>query len=329
MGDCAHDPSVLENGTAAHSLHNSSGKLQKLLVCHPQQVVLVRAFHGKNFFDPDFIASGLTVGQGGKNFGVSLMHFVLLCRRQRFFSLGRIAFSENSLFGVGRDLTDGRRTEHPSQLSRKSLFALLHRSEPDLRHASVRKGQNASVYTVANSVSQTCKNAFFPVIIGDRANACHAVPYMHAQHPAAFLMERDPEGQRSSLSLHFQVRRIAAGFQKEQELSGVGKLLSVHLHDQVACLQSCFFRRASFLQTVHQSAFGIKPHAKGCTARNQHDFFRLVLFRFLPSDCVRKKTGFRKYPEKQGGKKEHCGPSAAFFSLAFIQFCIPQICFIV
>ena len=64
MSHSSHQPSVLQNGAAAHPLHDASSGLQQLRVRHPQQQIPAVPAPGVHPQDLHLIGTGIAAGNG-------------------------------------------------------------------------------------------------------------------------------------------------------------------------------------------------------------------------------------------------------------------------
>ena len=264
--------SILNNGTARHALDDAAGGGQQLRVCHSDEEVPLFSVPQAlqlHLVVLDAVALHVAADDGGTVPDLrALRHGDRVPLRQG--AGGKRP--EDAAGGVGRQSAQVLcQVKAALQLPGRPGLAPLHSLHRGGQDGTTGEGQELGGVRIRDAVTQSAEGSALGIIVGDGADACHAVPDPGANDPVAALaalrLRRQGLGATAPADgeLHFLLP-----LQKLLELLRGGDGGAVAPKDHVTFRQSAFLRRTLSLREVHhQDAPREHLDAHGVAHRDQ------------------------------------------------------------
>ena len=271
MRDRADEPPVLQDGAAAHALHDAAGLRQQGVVRDGQPEVAPLRLVRLDGDDLHGIFARLRAGNVGEDRRAAGVDLCGGGRGQRRNVLRRCHDAKNAALRVAAD-RPARAAPRHGAVQRAGRSDLAARDRCDGGGQGKAAAQREQGAAVADTVAECAERAVLRVIIGDGADAGDAVTDKHAEPPAV----------RGSLGLHGCFGCLAAALIADgqrlpvrggdgcRDLPDRADPLAVNGADDVTAPQPCLPRAGVVLRQLHDgNAVRLQLQADGLPAGDE------------------------------------------------------------
>ena len=271
MRDRADEPPVLQDGAAAHALHDAAGLRQQGAVRDGQPEIAPLRLIRLDGDDLHGIFARLRAGNVGEDRRAAGVDLRGGGRGQRRSVLRRCHDAKNTALRVAADRSAWAAPRHsPVQRAGRSDLAACDRCDGGGQGKAAAQREQGTA--VADTVAECAECAVLRVIIGDGADAGDAVTDKHAEPPAI----------RGSLGLHGRFGCLAAALIADgqrlpvrggdgcRDLPDCADPFTVNGADDVAAPQPCLPRAGVVLRQLHDgNAVRLQLQADGLPAGDE------------------------------------------------------------